>query len=229
MGFGPQDFMWLEQNYPIGVFEDIIYEGGDPAGDDLAMLTPEEGEDLAMMSAFSAWVTFELNKSLEESERLDNNFWLRERYFELKQMAYKRYLQAMYREEYLDDVSDSIDDLEYWVGNQWDIFSEKFENKNKDLRSDLAMMIERKGGIDLRADQADIQIFESENGFKFPKIDPAMLKGMDLNFAPVIIRIKPVSVSQARMLLGLNAEDTKDSRDAAQPRDKAREIEVSAL
>lgn len=85
----------------------------------------------------------------------------------------------------------------------------------------------RFGGVDLSTDQADIQIFKSENGFEFPKMDPAM---PDLpTIMPVIIDIRPITIHEVGIKLGLNIP-AEDDTDTEFSRDKAKNPEqISSL
>ncbi len=84
------------------------------------------------------------------------------------------------------------------------------------------------GGVNLRSDQADIQIQTSENGFKFPKFDPAMLNGSLSDMVPVILQIAPMPKAEVMFRLGLAASSDNETKISI-PSEKAKEPEVSAL
>lgn len=67
-----------------------------------------------------------------------------------------------------------------------------FEIPNKAMLSKSSMNWHR-GGIDLRADGADIRIRQSANGFQIPVADPAVFKQLSTGFSPVIISLSPMS------------------------------------
>ena len=89
----------------------------------------------------------------------------------------------------------------------------------------LKFIQDRVGGVNLRADQADIQIQEDENGFKFPKFDPAMRMMPLERLTPVILDLKFITIADAAMKLGL-AVPAEDSSDNVYSPDKAREQEL---
>jgi len=88
----------------------------------------------------------------------------------------------------------------------------------------LKFIQDRVGGVNLRADQADIQIQQDVNGFKFPPIDPAMLNLPMNNLQPVILRISPITIQDVGIKLGL-VIPPDDSSDDAYSLDKAKETE----
>jgi len=107
------------------------------------------------------------------------------------------------------------------------------EKKDWRIYFNNAMMDENEqtqGGVNLRSDQADIQIQTSENGFKFPKIDPAMFNDSLKNMVPVILDIVPMPKSEVMFRLGLatTPQDEKET-DISIPSEKAKEPESGVI
>ncbi len=94
----------------------------------------------------------------------------------------------------------------------------------------LADLVRRVGGVDLSTDKADIQIQTSENGFKFPKVDPAMLKMDPAQMVPVILDIKPMPIKDVYLKLGLAVPASDENQDSEFSSEKGiREEQLSAL
>jgi len=121
----------------------------------------------------------------------------------------------------------------FWHAKRESVIKELRKKPLKPAGHNAAMMVlvniaqRRFGGVDLSTDQADIQIFKSENGFEFPKMDPAM---PDLpTIMPVIIDIRPITIHEVGIKLGLNIP-AEDDTDTEFSRDKAKNPEqISSL